>query len=296
MEERRDLGQFLQSRRALIAPDGVGIERGGRRRVQGLRREELAQLAGISVDYYIRLEQGRSMRPSDEVLTALARALSLNEAERSHLWDLARPHSRSARASRRAERVRPELTRMLQSMDETPALIISCRLDVLAWNQLAAQLMADVSVMKPADRNLARFTFLNPASHDMFPQWESAAKSAVGQLRLAAGRHPEDEALTSLVGELSVNSETFRKLWARGDVQEKSHGRKLFAHPLVGELELHYETFALPDPSGQTMVLYSAQPGTEAEMSLRLLASWAAPVASKDGSTGTTSDIANQLG
>lgn len=276
MDERRELGSFLKSRRALVSPAQPGISP-GRRRVQGLRREEVSQLAGISVEYYVRLEQGRANRPSDEVLDALADALELDDVERAHLQDLARTSTRgSARRSRPAEQARPELVQLLAAFDGMPALLINHRLDVLAWNRLATVLFFDFAAAAGKDRNLARFCFLEQLSRERFVDWPDVARATVGQLRLAAGRHTHDEELATLLGELTLRSDGFRALWAKRDVRERTHGTKRFRHPLVGELALRFENFDLPG-SGQRLVMFSAEPATPAQQAVELLSMWTVP-------------------
>jgi transcriptional regulator with XRE-family HTH domain len=276
MGRQAELGEFLKSRRARIDPEALGVPNAGRRRVPGLRREEVAQLAGVSMDYYVRLEQGRAAHPSESVLDAIARALELDDVERSHLHGLARPAQTRPRP--RPERVRPELRRLLDRLGGVPAFVLGRRMDILAWNRLAAALHADLDGLPPRERNIARLLFLDPASHDRYPEWRQVARETVGLLRRLAGRYPDDPRLAELIGELSMKSEPFRRWWAAGDVREKTHGRKLIRHPSVGELELDYETFALPDAPDQLLVTYTAAPGSPSETCLALLASWAETV------------------
>ncbi|MBO1334732.1 helix-turn-helix domain-containing protein [Streptomyces sp. VRA16 Mangrove soil] len=276
LDLRAELSEFLRTRRARLQPQDVGLPSAGRhRRVPGLRREELAQLAGVSVAYYTRLEQGNGRNVSSEVLDAIARALQLTDAEHAHLVQLARPTQtrRKAPAPRR-QQVRPALRHLLDSMEGVPAYIGGARSDILAWNRMAAALFGDWGKMPPAERNWARLTFLNPDYRELFRNWESKASDMVSYLRLYAGRNPEDPELSALVGELSVKSEQFRKLWATHDVKEKGHGVKRMRHPLVGELTLSYETLHLPDDDGQFLSVYHAEPGSDSAQALRLLASW----------------------
>ncbi|NEB74055.1 helix-turn-helix transcriptional regulator [Streptomyces sp. SID14478] len=276
LDQRAELSEFLRSRRARIKPEDVGIAVVGRaRRVPGLRREELAQLAGVSVAYYTRLEQGNGRNVSSEVLDAIARALRLTDAEHAHLTHLAKPRQqrRKHRAPRR-QQVRTGLRQLLDSMEGVPAYIGGARSEILAWNRMAAALFGDWGTMPPGERNWARLTFLNPDYRELFRDWESKASDMVSYLRLYAGKHPDDPDLSALVGELSVKSEEFRKLWATHDVKEKGHGVKRMRHPLVGELTLSYETLHLPDDDGQFLSVYHAEPGSPSAEALRLLASW----------------------
>ncbi|MFH8682136.1 helix-turn-helix transcriptional regulator [Streptomyces lydicus] len=279
-EPNGELRDFLRSRRARIGPAeaGLGPDAAGRRRVPGLRREEVAQLAGISVDYYVRLERGRNPSVSASVLEAVARALRLDEAERAHLFALACPRPGAAR--RRPvppQRVRPGLLRLLGSLTDTPAMIMGHRLDVLAANPLAKTLYTDFDALPHRDRNLARFLFLDPAARQLIADWDTAARGTVAALRLYAGRHPHDSRLTELVGELSVHDEDFRQWWTDHDVFAYTHGTKRYRHPLVGELALEYESLTLPDDPDQALYLYTAEPGSPSAHALRLLGSWSEP-------------------
>jgi len=243
----------------------------GRRRVPGLRREELAQLAGISVDYYVRLEQGRGHHVSDEVLDAVARVLQFDTAERAHLRDLARPpRNRPGRAAKPAERVRPGVQRMLDSITDSPALVVGRRMDILAWNALG-KAVHGLHALTP---NMPRVVFLDPDAATFFPDWPAVAAETVAYLRLHAGRRPDDTQLAALVGELSMKSDDFRRLWADHLVKDKTHGRKRICHPLVGELVLEYETLLLPGDQDQTIVVYVAAPGSATAERLSVLASW----------------------
>ncbi|MEU4062292.1 helix-turn-helix transcriptional regulator [Streptomyces wedmorensis] len=261
-----DLAGFLRTRRSRVDPAVAGIPTGSRRRVAGLRREEVAHLSGVSVDYYVRLEQGRATQPSEQVLDALARVLGLDDTERGHLYRLARQHRRRAKAP--AGRVRPELRRVLDLVTDAPALIMDHRLGVLAGNRLAALLYG-----RPlSGLNTARHIFLEEAERGLYADWEKCTLDVVGHLRLAAGKYPDDPRLASLIGELAMGSERFRRLWARADVRARTHGRKAYRHPLVGLLELHQENFALPDDSGMELLVLSAPPASPTEDGLRLLA------------------------
>ncbi|MFD4632093.1 helix-turn-helix transcriptional regulator [Streptomyces sp. NPDC058284] len=276
-----DLGDFLRSRRARIQPADVGLTAYGRRRVPGLRREEVAQLAGVSVDYYIRLEQGRGPSVSDSVLDAIARVLRLDETEHAYLRTVARPVPPPRRARAAGQRVRPGLRLLLDTIDRAPAFVFGRRMDVLAWNPLADALNG-FSRMTPAERNIPRQIFLEGPGRDCYPEWEAVAAETVAYLRLDAARCPSDSALCSLVGELSVKSEDFRRLWADHQVKEKTHGVKRISHPVAGELVLPYETLALPGDPEQLLVVYTPEPGSETADRLSLLASWSATPARSD--------------
>jgi transcriptional regulator with XRE-family HTH domain len=270
------LGEFLQARRARVRPEDVGLRDYGRRRVPGLRRQELAELAGVSVDYYVRLEQGRAAHPSPEVLDALGRALLLDDVALQHLHDLAASTRPRRGAPRKPERVRPAVRQLLDRLDGVPAFVLDRRMNVLAWNRLAAALIADFGAIPPAQRNIVRFMFLDERARDIYPDWDRCARENVGFLRRAAGQDPDDAELAALVGELSMKSEQFARWWGAYDVREKAHGSKRYRHPVVGELTVHYETLVLPQDPGQALVTYSTEPGSESETALRLLASWAA--------------------
>ncbi|MFB7380393.1 helix-turn-helix domain-containing protein [Kitasatospora purpeofusca] len=279
MDQRTELSEFLRSRRARLRPADVGLpDYGGRRRVPGLRREELAQLAGVSTAYYVRLEQGNGENVSTAVLEAIARALRLEPAEREHLLRITRPVRRRPGRGRptRTQQVRPELTQLLDAMDGVPAYVLGRRLDVLAWNRLGNAVIGDVAALPPERRNLAWHVFLEPGNRDLYLDWESKAADLVGMLRLDAGRDPDDPRLTSLIGELSVKSEDFRRLWAAHNVLDKGHGVKELRHPVVGPLTLRYETFRPAGDPDQVLVAYHAEPGSSSAESLRLLASWIA--------------------
>jgi transcriptional regulator with XRE-family HTH domain len=274
MNARRELGEFLRSRRGRVRPEAAGLSVVGQRRVPGLRREEIARLAGVSVDYYVRLEQGRGAHPSESVLEAIAGALGLDDAERVHLLDLARPVRHRRRPLRR-ERVRPEVRLLLEALDRVPAIVLGRRMDVLAWNSLAAALFVDFGSLPEEMRNIPRLVFLADAERLVYSDWNEAASDMVAYLRLAAGRHPDDPGVAELIGELSMRSEEFRRLWARRDVREKSHGTKQLDHPIVGPLTLTWESLAVQGDADLTLITYVAQPGTESETALSLLGSMA---------------------
>ncbi|PLC11299.1 XRE family transcriptional regulator [Kocuria flava] len=273
MNPGTDLGEFLRARRALVAPDRDG---GTRRRVPGLRREEVAALAGVSADYYTRLEQGRHKRPSESVLDALARALQLDETATRHLFDLARAVAAPQRAAPpEVQRVRPSLHRLLESFTAHPAFVRGRRTEVLAMNPLAAFLLADLPARPARERSLIRWAFLDPEARTRYVDWEKVASSMVGTLRLDAGRHPHDPLLAQLVGELSVRSEQFRTRWADHRVVERRDGIKRLDHPLVGRLDICYEALDVTGVADQTLFVYTTEPGSESEARLRTLAAWA---------------------
>ncbi|TXS12865.1 transcriptional regulator [Streptomyces sp. wa22] len=275
LDRRAELSEFLRSRRARLKPEDVGLPDFGRhRRVPGLRREELAQLAGVSVAYYTRLEQGNGQNVSGEVLGAIASALRLTDAEQAHLSHLAKPKRHRKKPSARQQRVRGALSRLLDTMEGVPAYVVGRRSEILAWNRMAAAVFGDWSQLPPQERNWARLVFLDPEYQELFVEWDQKASDIVSYLRMDAGCHPDDPRLSALIGELSVKSEEFRRLWARHDVKEKSHGVKRLHHPLVGELSLGFETFTLPDDPEQSVVAYHAEPGSASAEALRLLASW----------------------
>jgi transcriptional regulator with XRE-family HTH domain len=280
VDTRKDLGEFLASRRARITPQQAGLTLyGGNRRVPGLRRQEVAMLAGLSVEYLTRLERGNASGVSDSVLDALARALQLDEAETSHLFDLARAaRSSSSREPRRQSqpRVRPSVQRILDSMSTAPAFVRNGRLDILAINPLGRALYAPVFDDPARPANLARFCFLDPRAGDLYPSWEDAADTSVALLRTEAGRDPYNKSLTNLIGELATRSDAFRTRWARHDVRLHRTGLKHFRHPVVGELALAFDAMELPADPGLTLTAYSAEPGSAAEERLALLASWSA--------------------
>jgi transcriptional regulator with XRE-family HTH domain len=275
LDRRAELSEFLRTRRARLKPEDVGLPDFGRhRRVPGLRREELAQLAGVSVAYYTRLEQGNGRNVSAEVLDAIARALRLTDAEHAHLTHLAKPKAHKKKSAARSQQVRTSLRQLLDAFDGVPAYIAGRRAEILAWNRMAAAVFGDWSQLPQQERNWARMVFLRPEYHDLFVDWEQKAIDIVCQLRYQAGCHADDPRLSALVGELSVKSEDFRRLWATHDVKEKSHGLKLLRHPLVGDLALQFESFSIPGDSEQALVMYHAEPGSASAEALRLLASW----------------------
>jgi transcriptional regulator with XRE-family HTH domain len=280
IDPRNEVREFLSSRRARISPEQAGLPAyGGNRRVKGLRREEVAMLAGVSVDYYVRMERGNLASASDSVLDALASALQLDEAEREHLYALARESG--AGGSRRKRRtpgtVRPALQQVLDAITDAPAWIRNGRHDVLAMNQLARALYAPVLADPRRPANTARFVYLNrEVAEQFFVDYDKIARDAAAMLRLEAGQNPHDEDLIALVGELSTRSELFRKQWASQDVRFHRSGRKRLRHPAVGQLDLDFETMQIPSEPGLRLNIYTAPANTPTADGLKLLASWAA--------------------
>ncbi|MFB9661081.1 helix-turn-helix transcriptional regulator [Glycomyces mayteni] len=269
LEDVVDLGKFLQARRARVNPDEVGLPNDARRRVPGLRREELALLAGVSVDYYTRLEQGRAKRPSDQVLDAVARALRLDETTRAHLHRLAGNSRRNPMRERPG--VRPSLETMLAAIDGFPALILNHRQDVLASNRLARLLYGGFGWDLEAGPNFVRLLF-DDDSREFFPDWQDVCSyETVAQLRKMAALFPEDAELTALIGELSVAHRDFAEMWARAEVKDCNIGWVRFDHPMVGLIQLYKDQFRVADGSGQMLVTLTAAPGTDGYEKLQLL-------------------------
>ncbi|POX58626.1 transcriptional regulator [Streptomyces sp. Ru62] len=274
-ETNTELRDFLRSRRAKITPDAAGVlPSSGPRRVPGLRREEVAQLADVSVDYYVRLERGRHVNVSATVLESIARALRLNDLERAHLFRIAKPARNPAR-SPEPQRVRPGLRLLLDSITDVPALVLGRRMDILAGNHLARALYSDFEALPVRSRNMARLTFLDDYFRSLYVDWENAARGIVASLRLYAGRHPRDPVLAELVEELSLQDEDFRRWWADHDVFQRTHGTKHLRHPVVGDLVLGYEAFTPVDDPEQTLGMSTAEPGSPTAERLALLARWA---------------------
>ncbi|MBC7274124.1 MAG: helix-turn-helix domain-containing protein [Streptomyces sp.] len=279
-----EIGDFLRSRRARIQPEEVGLPSYGRRRVPGLRREEVAQLAGMSVDYYVRLEQGRgpggtsrtkSGGVSDAVLDAVARVLRLDAAEHEYLRAVARPARRTADPCPEFAPVRPAVRLLLEGMDRNPAYVLDHRMNVLAWNPLADALLG-FSDAERAARNLVRRAFLDPAARELYPDWSEIAGQTVAHLRLKAGHHPDDPTVAALVAELSARSAEFRRMWADHVVSPCDNGVKRLHHPAAGLLTLPYETLTIPSAPDQTIVAYVPDPDSETADRLTMLGSWQA--------------------
>ncbi|HEY5354657.1 MAG TPA: helix-turn-helix transcriptional regulator [Streptosporangiaceae bacterium] len=308
MDNRNEIREFLTSRRAKITPEQAGLPAwGGHRRVAGLRREEVALLAGVSVDYYTRLERGNAHGASDSVLEALARALQLDEAEHAHLFDLVRAANTSAantsaaltggaaRAPRRPARqqVRPSVQRILDSMTTTPAYVRNARMDILAANRLGRALYSPILTSPAQPANHARFLFLDPAAAQFYIDWERQAQDTVALLRTEAGRNPHDKALSGLIGELSTRSEIFRTWWAAHNVRFHRTGVKRLHHPVVGELSLTFEALDLAADAGLRISAYTAEPGSASEDALNLLASWAATLDQAETAQAKTAQAAD---
>ncbi|MEU7028339.1 helix-turn-helix transcriptional regulator [Streptomyces sp. NPDC046275] len=282
MDRTKEISGFLRSRRARITPEDAGLPADGRvRRVPGLRRDEAARLAGVSTEYYTRLEQGRAGNPSAEVVDAVARALRLDETEREHLTDLLRSGTGAARTARRAparaQRVRPGLHLMLETLAHVPAFVLGRRTDVLASNRLARAVLTDFDALPATRRNLARYYLLDPEARERVGDWERIAAETVAILRLEAGRHPQDRQLADLVGELTLGCVEFTGWWNDHRVLRRTHGSKHYHHPLVGELHFSYESFQAPGDAEQTLCVYNVEPGSATAEALRLLDSWTAP-------------------
>jgi len=276
MDSRNEVREFLASRRARITPEQAGLSAyGGNRRVPGLRREEVAMLAGVSVDYYTRLERGNLIGVSENVLDALSRALNLDEAERAHLFDLARAANTTPRARRRPARqqVRPGVRRVLDALVGAPAFVFNGRLDILHANQLGHALYSEMYTDPGRPGNHARFLFLNPRANRFWPDWDKAANETVALLRIEAGRNPHDRGLSDLIGELSTRSTEFRVRWAAHNVRFHRTGIKQMHHPQVGDLTLSWEVLDITADTGLIIVVYTAEPNTPSRDGLDLLSS-----------------------
>lgn len=279
-----EASEFLKSRRARITPEMAGLPvYGGLRRVPGLRREELAAVSGMSIDYYNRLERGNLTGVSDSILESLARALKLDDAERTYLFDLA--HAANLKRPRQRRRVpqklSPSVQHLLDGMTGIPAFVQNGRLDVLGMNDLARALYHPNGDEAPPPQNFARFVFLDTGSRDQLPEWESMAQDVAAILRQEAARDPHNRDLSDLIGELSTKSEDFRTMWAAQNVRLHHTGVKPFHHPVVGDFELTFQAMQLPGDEGLTLIAYSAEPGTPGHDALNLLATWAATVRSE---------------
>ncbi|MFJ9087923.1 helix-turn-helix transcriptional regulator [Streptomyces sp. NPDC102384] len=279
MDNRQEVSAFLKSRRARITPEQAGLPVYGQRRVPGLRRGEVAMLAGMSVEYYTRMERGNLAGASDSVLDALAQALRLDDTERDHLYALARAAgSGPARGRRRSKTatVRASVLRIVEGLHDQPAYVRNNRMDILAANPLARALHCELFATAAEPVNTCRFVFLDPRATRLYPDWERVAREGVGVLRVEVAKNPYDRELSNLIGELSTRSDAFRTMWGAQDVHVFTEGTKRFLHPAVGEMELVHEALDLPGDDGLSITVYSADPGTPAADALRLLASWAA--------------------
>ncbi|TGN75688.1 XRE family transcriptional regulator [Streptomyces bauhiniae] len=288
MNSTGPLGEFLRSRRARLDPASVGLPPSPvPRRARGLRREEVAALAGVSVDYYARLEQGRVGNVSDQVLSAVEDALRLDPLEREHLRALVGTGSAKPRRRPPARPgVRLGLRTLINAVDPVPALLQGPRMEILAWNRAASVLLADFGAMAPVDRNIARWLFLDPATRTRYPDWEEIAAPTVAALRSYRNPRVPDEALERLVGELSVASGEFARYWADYRLFEHGHGRKRIFHPAVGVMTLNYETLHIADSDGQFLSTYTADVGSPSEEKLRILMSWDAGPVDPETATG----------
>jgi transcriptional regulator with XRE-family HTH domain len=282
VDNRSEVRQFLTSRRAKVTPQQAGLPETFHRRVPGLRRSEVAALAGMSVEYYAKLERGSLGGVSAGVLDAIASALRLDEAERAHLFHLAHAADGTSAAMRPRRRVpkqwtvRPNLQWTLDSITTGPAILVNNRSDLLATNHLGRALYADVYNDPSGPPNFARFTFLDSAAHRFYPDWDLAADMTVANLRTAAGQDPHDKGLHDLVGELSTRSDEFRRRWGAHNVRTHGTGTKQFHHHIVGDLTLAYESLDLRAEPGLIMTIYAAEPDSSTAHALALLASWAA--------------------
>ncbi|MEU6142017.1 helix-turn-helix domain-containing protein [Streptomyces sp. NPDC047081] len=270
----RALGAFLKARRAQLTPRECGLpETDSTRKVAGLRREEVARIAAISVDYYTRLEQGR-VRASAPVLITLARALRLDDDQQRYLYELAGRSDARPRRRRPAERLRPAMRRLLDQLSETPALVLGKRLDILAWNPTATALYTDFAALPSDRRNYLRLLFTDPTVRQLHRDWAADARDAVAALRMEAAGDPDDPDLARLVGELSLQDPDFRTWWAEHRVNSASYGTKHYRHHLVGDLTLDCDTWSSPDGSGQRLMVLTAEPGSPSYDALRFLTSW----------------------
>ena len=283
---RSEIREFLGTRRARISPEQAGLPGygGERRRVSGLRREEVAALAGISTEYYTKLERGNATGVSESVIDGIGSALQLDEAERAHLLDLIRTAGSTRPPRRRPapHRVRPVVQRILDSMNGTPAFVLNGRLDLLTANALGYALYSPIYAYPSRPPNSARFVFLDPHATEFFRDWDKVAGDTVALLRAEAGRDPYDRDLSDLIGELSTRSDQFRVRWAAHNVQIHSTGVKLIRHPVVGDLDLPYQSFPIPADPSLSLLAYAAEPSSPSHDGLNLLASWAATTGSVD--------------
>jgi transcriptional regulator with XRE-family HTH domain len=274
--DREELGAFLKARRAELSPSDVGLPEGGTyRRVAGLRREEVAQLAAISTDYYTRLEQGR-ISASAPVLAALARVLRLTDDQRAYMYELAGKPAAAKPRRRAPQKVKPHMQRILDHLTDTPAIVMTPIHDILAWNPLAAALMIDFGEVAERERNFLRLIFTDPRMRALYPDWEGLARAVISYIRMEAARKPDDPRLAELIGDLSIRDSQFRQWWAGHHVALKRRGARTYNHPVVGEITLEWDTLTSDADPDQQLIVYTAQPGSPSEQALRILASWAA--------------------
>lgn len=285
----RELADFLRRARAGIDPTRAGLPPGARvRRVAGLRREEVALLAGVSADYYTKLEQGRRITPTPAVVDAVARALDLDPAGLAHLRDLVGAPARARRVTPTVQRLRPGLRQLLDALEAQPALVLGRRTDVLAANRLASALFADFDAVPPRERNYVRWLLQDDAVRSLFVDWEVQARAAVESLRLDLGRHPGDPLGEELVSDLTARSPHFGRWWDEHGVHQRTHGTKRLHHPLAGDLTVDFETLTLPGDADQTLFLYSTEPGSPSRQAMDLLANWSLPaLASRSRAAGS---------
>ncbi|MFJ3218061.1 helix-turn-helix transcriptional regulator [Kitasatospora sp. NPDC086801] len=286
-----DLGDFLRARRAALDPHRLGLPDDGRpRRVPGLRREELAQLAHVSIDYVVRLEQGRTRRVSRSVLDALADALLLAPDERAYLFTVADVASAGPAPRPGLPQVDPQLGQLLATMHDVPAMVLNRRMDVLAWNRGAAALLTDFGALAPEERNLIRLTFLDDDFRALYADWPGAARECVAVLRMEAGRHPQDRALAALIGELTIRDADFRTWWAGHQVRGPRRLTKTYLHPVAGGITLDVQQFSVDTQPDQQLVAYTAPPDSPAQQALRFLLQWAARPTPVDGAPAAARD------
>lgn len=265
----KELGDFLRARRTELSPSAVGLPgTGSRRRVAGLRREEVAALASISTDFYTRIEQGRRLA-STEVLDTIARVLRLGDDERAYLFELC---GKEVRPSPRApQRVQPQLRRLLDDLATTPAVILGRRTDILAWNPMAVALFTDFALLRPGDRNFVRLVFRDPGVRALYPRWEHAARNGVAQLRREAAKYPDDPELADLVRELSTQDQDFRRWWTAHHVAMRGAGTNAVRHPLVGDLTLDWSSVTCNADPDQQLFSWTAEPGSPSAQALHAL-------------------------
>ncbi|ATL68702.1 helix-turn-helix transcriptional regulator [Nocardia terpenica] len=272
-----ELGEFLRAKRAALSPERAGIDTAGRvRRVPGLRRDEVAMLADVGVDHYTRLEQGRASGVSEAVVAGIARALQLTADEHTYLLALANPKVSPRRTARRpsAARVAAPTRVLLDGLTGMPALVMDRRMDILAWNQLATELFVDFAELPAAERNMVRLLFLDPRVRSRYRDWAAVAADAVARVRTTAAEYPDDTRLTTLIGELSIRDADFRRWWGGRAVRPAESGRKIFAHPTAGDLELDWQALRFTNCADQTLIVYTAAPGSPTEQAIQFLQSW----------------------